>query len=256
MSFMVPLIPSGPPSRLLFALAGQSNMVGQGNLGQLPTFPYAHKVFNYANDGVWKQAAEPIDSAVGQIDSVSADVGAAASSGCAFGNALVSLRPRITVGLIPCAKGSSTIASWQRSGTSRATLYGSMLARINEARAQGVFGGLIFYQGEQDAASSSAASNWAASFLAIYDNLCADLVLPNMPAIVTELAPDPGTAGAYWATVQAQQRGLHGARDGNIACVSAADLTPISGDPVHIDTTSLVTLGQRYAVAMHGLLGA
>jgi hypothetical protein len=36
--------------------------------------------------------------------------------------------------------------------------------------------------------------------------------------------------------------------------VSARDLTAKVGDPLHLTTASLVTLGQRYATAMHQML--
>jgi hypothetical protein len=75
----------------------------------------------------------------------------------------------------------------------------------------------------------------------------------DLKFIVTELGPNPGGFD-NWSTVQAQQQSLDGARSGNVACVSAADLTGKPGDEIHIDTASQIILGQRYAAAMNGLL--
>lgn len=254
MTFMLRLHPANV-ARWNFILAGQSNMSGRGLLTELPTFPLAYKVKNYANDGTWKDAAEPIDSDAGQIDSVSADSTAAASPSLSFGNELARLRPYNEIGLIPCAKGSTSITDWQKSGLSRSTLYGSMVARALEAAETGPVKGLFWYQGESDANNSSNASNWAALFLAMVADLKADIGVPDLKILVTKLHPDPGTWGAHWATVQAQQDSLDGALDGDVAVVDASDLAVKPGDAVHISTASAVTLGMRAASAMQGLIG-
>jgi len=254
MAFMIRLNPV-TPQRWSFILAGQSNMSGRGNLGELPSFPYHYKVKNYANNGTWKDAVEPIDSSSGQVDSVSEDDNAAASPGLAFGNALASLLPYHEIGLIPCATGGTTIANWQKSGTSRSTLYGSMLARAQEASAAGPIKGLLFYQGESDANNSTAASNWGTSFLAMVNDLRTDLELPDLKVIVTKLHADPESLGDYWSTIQAEQEALDGELSGDVAVVDASDLDTKPGDPVHLRTSSLVTLGERYAATMYELLG-
>lgn len=238
-------------------MAGQSNMSGRGVLSELPTFQYSYKVKNYANDGNWKDAVEPIDIATNQVDSVSADTSPAVGAGpaMAFGNALAPLLPYREIGLIPCAKSATDIASWQKSGLSRTTLYGSMVARAIEAQAAGPVKGLIFYQGESDADDATAAANWATSCLAMITDLRADIAVPDLKVIVTKLHIDPGNAGPHWATVQTQQDTLHGALDGDVALVDASDLVGKVGDAVHLSTASQVTLGQRYAAAMAALLG-
>ena len=70
---------SAGTSPYLIALMGQSNMVGRGELSDLPPgFPVnPTKLWNFTNAYKWAPAKEPIDSALGQIDLVSLDEHAA-----------------------------------------------------------------------------------------------------------------------------------------------------------------------------------
>src|SRR5262245_8864262 len=102
---------SDPKDLYLIALMGQSNMVGHGELSELPPdFPRnPAKIWNYTNAYNWKPAKEPIDSASGQLDAVSLDERAAVGPSLAMADAFVASHPSISVGLIPCAKGASSI---------------------------------------------------------------------------------------------------------------------------------------------------
>lgn len=250
---VIPLfpMPSSRP-REIFILAGQSNMSGRGLLSEVPTFPNASRVKVFSNAWVWEAGAEPVDSATGQIDTVSADIAAAASPSMSFGSSLAGLRPNIEVGLVPCAKGGSSLNDWQPA-VSRTTLYGSMIARAKAAAVQGTIRGLLWYQGEAEAANLSDAETVKSRTEALIANIRADLMIPDLLVIVTVLGPNPNRDDLpYWSTVQAQQEAISGS---GISVVSAADLTAKTGDEVHLTTGSLVTLGERYATAMHSLLG-
>ena len=96
----------------LIALMGQSNMVGHGELSDLPPlFPRnSAKLWNFTNAYKWKLAKEPIDSPRGQLDFVSLDKRAAVGPALAMADTFVASHPSISVGLIPCAKGASSIS--------------------------------------------------------------------------------------------------------------------------------------------------
>lgn len=237
--------------RHIYILAGQSNMSGRGELNELPSFTRAGRVKIFSNAWHWVAGSEPVDSPVGQVDSVSLDSNAAASPSMAFGDALAGLTPDVEIGLVPCAKGGSSLDDWSRN-LSRSTLYGSMFARSQEAAKDGEIKGVILYQGENDADTLEHANTWASRCYELIADVRADLGIPNLPFIVTVLGPDPeDPLFPYHSLVQSQQQGMSGL---GIAVVSAADLTGKVGDPIHLDTGSLVTLGQRYATAMQGLL--
>lgn len=232
-------------------------MSGRGLEAELPRFANADRTRIFTNAWTWAEGAEPVDDATGQIDAVSVDqVAEMAGPGMSFATSLAKLRPTKVIGLIPCAKGGSSILQWKRN-TSRESLYGSMIARAKAAQAQGVLKGLVWYQGEAESAGAdtAAAQNWRQSFLTLAQDVCDDLKAPDLKFVVTELAPNPKPeAYLNWAMIQQQQRSLSGARNGNVACVSAADLAGKPKDPIHLDTASAVILGQRYAAAMDKLL--
>ena len=143
--FVIPVAAQGKLE--LFVLAGQSNMSGRGELsGDLPTHP---GVFVFGNDYRWQLAQEPLDHSRDQVDLVSMeppDDEAGYSPGMAFAFELLAQNPDRQIGLIPCAKGGTTIAEW---APSRATtsLYGSCLQRIHAARSMGQVAGILFFQG-------------------------------------------------------------------------------------------------------------
>ena len=87
----------------LIALMGQSNMVGRGELSDLPPgFPAnPTRLWNFSNAYRWEPAREPIDSPIGQLDFVSRDERAAVGPSLALADTFVSMHAATTVGLIP-----------------------------------------------------------------------------------------------------------------------------------------------------------
>lgn len=235
----------------IFILAGQSNMSGRGLLSELPIFSNYTKILNYSNAGKWVAAAEPIDRSTGQVDAVSSDPEAAAGPSMAFANSLFNLRPGRSIGLVPCAKGATAMSDWARS-TSRSTLYGSMLARANEAAASGAIKGLLFYQGESDTGSTALANAWEAKFLQFVSDVRSDFG-SDLKIVFTVLGPNPNDATNFpaWNTLVANQQAM--TLPEGVARVSANDL-PALGE--HLTTWSYITLGERYATAMANLLAA
>lgn len=250
------LLPRDPLPLEIFATGGQSNMSGSGLLSELPGFTYANRVHNFTNAWTWQNpAVEPIDSSVGQIDTVSLDADPGTSSNLAFADEMVRLRQR-DIGLIPCAKGSSSITQWQPGNLARTTLYGSMVARCIKAAERGVLKGILFYNGEEDSRTSVNANAYAANFQNFVNGIRVDLGIADLPIIVTEVGPLTGSEISerpYWSTVQAQQRSLDGVN--GIKCVSAVGLTP-RADGLHLSTISHCALGLRYARAMNEMLSA
>ncbi|MCB1171347.1 MAG: sialate O-acetylesterase, partial [Leptospiraceae bacterium] len=135
----------------LFVLAGQSNMSGRGKpLDQ----PLDNSIYLFGNDGNWKPAREPLDSCENQLDEVSCDEGAGTGPGLAFALELRKRRPDMAIGLIPCAKGATTIFEWDRRLVEN-SLYGNCLSRIRVASQMGEVKAVLFLQGEWDALGPS-----------------------------------------------------------------------------------------------------
>ncbi|ESQ79638.1 sialate O-acetylesterase [Asticcacaulis sp. YBE204] len=244
-----------PPKDMdIYLLMGQSNMSGRGDLSTLP--PDARKtdprIWLYGNDGVWKLAADPLDSSTGQIDAVSNELSskgedkAGVGPGLSFAKALKTKRP---VGLVTCAKGGSSLGQWTPN-PARDRLYGSCLARAKEAAGKGRIVGVLWYQGETDGRSNDTASTYGARLTGLVTHVRTDLNDACLPWVIVGLAdqPDPAKSNGYtaWAEVQAQQKAFTVNR---VGYVSAAGL-PKNNDDLHLTTEAQLILGVRLAAEM------
>lgn len=256
------LTPPGIPEEMqgklsLFILAGQSNMSGWGELP--PDQPLDARVYMFGNDYRWRIAAEPLDSAAGQVDKVSEDGGAGFSPGLPFALSLLEQEPDLFIGLIPCAKGNTTIEEWQRH-LSDSTLYGSCLKRARAATPMGEISGLLFFQGEADALDPAQAQGrplfafeYASKFSAFVNDFRTDLGLPKeLPVVFAQIgshaAPE---AFVNWQVVQEQQATV---KLPCTAMITTADLALRDG--VHFTTESYRTIGRRFAKAFLELISS
>lgn len=244
---------SKPVAPEIFLLMGQSNMSGRGATEEIPPGALAPDlgIRVLGNDGVLRTAKEPIDSAEGQIDPVSADTAAGVGPGLAFAKARIAVTGRAIV-LVPCAKGGTAIALWKRSD-SRQTLYGSCLARARQAQAIGPVTGVIWYQGESDTETAALAALWPVRFRALVTDLRRDLAAPRLPVTIVAIGDRP-LSGKYagrfpfWREVQATQVSL---RLPGVTVVEAQGL-PRNADELHLSTTAQIALGKRLADATLG----
>lgn len=235
-----------------YVLAGQSNMSGRGLVDDLTQAERAADpaIRLYGNDGRWRVAVEPLDSAQGQVDTVSEDRIAAVGPGLFFARALRAGGGG-PVALVPCAKGGSSIGRWKPGG-GRDTLYGSCLARAREAG--GEIAGVVWYQGETDAEKTDAASAWRTAFEALVASLRHDLGGERVPIVLVQLADAPAQnegSKPYpsWAAIQAAQAAPV---DACVAMVSAKGLGKREDD-LHLTTAAQRVLGARLAEAMRRL---
>jgi hypothetical protein len=234
---------------LVFVLAGQSNMSGRGAVAELPPdFPrHQGRLWNFTNADRWASAVEPLDDATGQVDAVSADPSAGVGPGLAFADALAVSLPDAQIGLVPCAKGATSVREWQRS-TARDTLFGSCLRRIRTACPEGRIAGILWHQGESDAATSEDARLWGSRFADMVEAFRTELGNQRLPVIAATLGRlgerrrnDP--AFRYWAEVIAGQKAV---RLPGVAFVDGLDLE-LSSDGLHLSTRGQLALGDAMA---------
>lgn len=266
----------------LFVLAGQSNMSGRGALVNLP---HTDRIFLFANDYRWKQGKEPLDDPEGQIDEVSMDKNAGSGPGLAFASKLAAAYPQKVIGLIPCARGATTMFEWERR-LGDDSLYGSCLKRIGAASAIGKVEGVLFFQGEWDAIDDSdpqaplapnwqppnkipgsritytaetlkgpvsfnraSYARWNDMFSDYVDSMRHDLDNPQLPVVFAQIGQheDPGRY-AHWKEVQEKQKAVSLAR---VKMIETSDLD--LADKVHLSTQSYLTAGERMAEAFMDL---
>jgi hypothetical protein len=242
-------IPTAFQGRLaLFVLAGQSNMEGSG---ELPARQTLHpRAFVFGNDYVWRPASEPVDNPEGQVDPVSRGAGRL-GPGLAFATAVLRERPDLIAGLIPCAKGNTSIHDWQRS-LSDETLYGSCLKRIRAASPMGELAGVLFFQGEADALDPErhpgrtlSAENYGQMFTRYVEDLRADVGQPTLPIIYAQIGSHAAPLDfVNWDLIQQQQAAVDLPF---IHMIMTKDL-PIA-DAVHFTPESYQIIGERFAAA-------
>jgi hypothetical protein len=238
-----------PQDLRLFILAGQSNMSGRGFVSQLPPSlrSPSHRVFVFGNDDRWRIASEPIDDPQGQIDRISKDQAAGVGPGLPFAVALAKRSSR-PIGLIPCAKGGSSMTEWDRT-LDRTALYGSCVARIRRASAAGQLSGLLWYQGETDARSATDTEKWPNRFRAFLTSVRSELQSPRLVAVVVGLADLPNSSQfpssdfPGWRQLQRAQAAM---KERDVLYVSAAGLST-NPDAIHLSTEGQLKLGRDMA---------
>lgn len=276
----------------LWAMAGQSNMMGGGELPALPVTVEQARALGF--DGRWKPAVEPLhrlwecpdaaplrtarrlfyaDMGDEEWDELVARHAAHDSArpiggvgpGASFARAITSATG-VPVGLLPCALGSTSLADWSR-GWSQAVgvpfadgLFGNLVTR---AKRYGPLRGVLWYQGEGDSGPEPA-STYLERFHAFVTDLRHELALPDLPVVAVQigrydLVQLEATLGL---TVDpADVAGWIHVRDAlrtaadrieHVGVVAAADLGLIDG--VHLDADAQNVLGRRLALVAEGFL--
>ena len=237
----------------LFVLMGQSNMSGRGEVPEelKHTNP---QVYMFGNDYQWKLAEEPVDSAEGQVDMVSEDRDAGISPSLSFAETLLGSRPEWVIGLIPCAKNSTSLLDWAPDDDPK-TLYGSCWRRIMQAAQMGTVEGMLFYQGETDAIDPDyyaklniernilPAEQWAEKFGEFVAAWRRDLGIPDLPVVFAQIATTATDEEALnWDLIKKQQASVDLPY---VRMITTDDLE--LGDAVHLTAESYLEVGRRFA---------
>lgn len=229
------------PDFHLFALIGQSNMAGRGEVG--PEDREIHpRIFCLDRSAQWVAAADPLHFDKPHIAGV--------GPGLAFGKAMAVHNPGVRIGLIPCAAGGSPIRTWQPGGYWEQTQshpYDDALARCTLAQQDGVLKGFLWHQGESNSNEQD-----APCYLDLLKELVARLrsaLQAPQAAFVVATLGDFFVARNVWAPTINDALKQFALEVENTACVSAAGLTH-NGDELHFDAVSARELGRRYARAM------
>ena len=238
----VPAVPVDSDRFHLFILAGQSNMAGRGQVTDADRQPHP-RVLSLGKDGNWGLAVDPLHFDKPAVVGVGV--------GRSFAIAYAERHPGVTVGLIPCAVGGSSIDTWQPGGYHAQTHshpWDDMQSRVQHVVGQGVLKGVLWHQGESDSNDSSAAV-YEARLKDLIERFRMTFAEPQLPFLIGQLgqfAERPWN-DARRAVDAAQQRTTqHVART---AFVPSDGLTD-KGDSTHFDARSLREFGVRYAAAM------
>ncbi|XP_062225090.1 probable carbohydrate esterase At4g34215 [Phragmites australis] len=231
-----PTSPYAGRSKLLFLLAGQSNMAGRGAAPSPlpPPFRLHPHVLRLAASRRWVTAAPPLHA---DIDThKSCGLGPAMP----FAHRLLDASGSLVLGLVPCAVGGTRIWMWARGEP----LYETAVARTRTAvdAGGGALGAVLWFQGESDTIELDDATAYGARMERLVADLRADLGIPNLLVIQVGLASGEGN---YTDIVREAQKNINLP---NVILVDAMGL-PLREDQLHLSTEAQLRLGDMLAQA-------
>jgi len=236
----------------VFIVAGQSNASGRGT----SDYAVSHatlKAGNFGNDYTWKNLgyAQYFDSYSAQVDTVSSDVLAKGNAWTRMATTYLADRS-IPCAFVPCAVGGSSITAWQPGANhqDRTTLYGSMVYRALQTGCLGV----LWWQGEQDAAAGMSAVDYNAYLDTLANAVNTDLGVKLIPCklhnIVGAATPTAVTEDNWNAINSAI--GTAWADNANV--LTGPDLSSLTAeDTAHMHLTgdvALLAAGQAWFAAV------
>ncbi|WP_409345228.1 sialate O-acetylesterase [Paenibacillus sp. MBLB4367] len=224
----------------LYVIAGQSNASGTGK-GTVNDGPQLG-VHLFGNDERWRLATHPLEDATNTLHPITVHgVFHGHSPWLAFGKAIVA-RTGIPVGLIPAALGGSPVRRWTGPGLE---LFDNMADMI--AKAGGRIAGILWYQGETDAASHERTEAYAdafRSFVAAAREMCGDDSLPVLTAQLNRKTSCDAAADRNWSAIRETQRQL-AAEIADLHLIVTIDCS--LSDVIHNNSASNVAIGERFA---------
>ena len=253
------------PNFHIYLAFGQSNMEGQGDIGQQDkTVDERFQVLWAADNGScsgktkgkWSTAVPPLAHCQG------AKLGPTDY----FGRTMVEKTDsQIKVGVIVVAVAGCSIQlfdkdsyanyartqqSWmtQRINDYGGNPYGRLIEMAKKAQEEGVIKGIIFHQGETDAGDG----NWPSNVKKVYDNIIKDLGLENdIPFLAGEVLRSGVSKGANNNIAKLPQQSK------NFYVVSSEGFNQALGDGqnVHFTSQEYRDFGKRYAEKMIEVLG-
>ena len=203
------------------------------------------RVYKFGTNDTWEVATPPVhwDGGRGGF-----------GPGLPFGRAMADAKPGVTVGLVPCAVGGTSLSYWMpHDGRG----YTNALAKVRKALSSGGrLRGIIWHQGEADSWNERTSGNYGRRLGILVRQLRKEFGDPSLPFVGGEvaafysvsIAKKGGTS--FVSVVNKQERAA-------LAALSATGFVTVEGlkhgdggDIVHFEPLSAAELGRRYAAEM------
>ncbi|MBO7304922.1 MAG: sialate O-acetylesterase [Clostridia bacterium] len=222
-----------------FLMIGQSNMAGRGEISDVA--PINNFRCYMLRNGRFIRMREPINPDRPIFEGTfRSGISLAASFADEFAR-----ENQARVGLIPCADGGSSINMWLP-GT---IFYDHALLLTRLAMRTSTLTGILWHQGETDAAAGMSAEEYEEKLKTLISSLRRDLG-SNLPFVMGEISDKITEAEAKKTAILEINRALINVAKTTHGCAiaSVSDLT-LKPDGLHFDSKSLRELGKRYYVA-------
>lgn len=238
-------VPESPEQFHLFLLVGQSNMAGRGNVADQDEHTDS-RILRLNKKQEWQLAKDPLHFDKPKVVGV--------GLGKTFALNYAQAHPGITVGLIPCAVGGSSIEVWQPGGyheQTRSNPWDDMLPRLVTALKSGTLKGILWHQGESDS-NMNRAPQYEENLHGLIKRFRALPGANDVPFVAGQLGQ---FAERPWNEFRLMVNAAHESLPDKVANAAFAksDGLQHKGDNVHFDSASYREFGRRYFTAFQKL---
>ena len=228
-----------PDSLYVFMMAGQSNMAGRGFVEPQDTLPN-RRILTIDKSMKWIYAKEPLHFYEPSLTGL--------DCGMSFAKKLLDSVPEgISIAVIPCAVGGSSIEQWLNGKTFRGVaLLDNFKNKVAFAKDYGTIKGIIWHQGESNA-KTELIPKYTQRLDSLMDSFRFLVKNDTLPIILGELGSysKPPEKQMGWDSINTVIQNI-ARKDKNIELVKTGDLGH-KGDNIHFDSESQRILGERYA---------
>lgn len=224
----------------VFIMAGQSNMVGRAKIEPIDLYTN-DRILTIDKNNNWAIAKEPLHFYEPKQ--------AGLDCGIRFGKTLLKYLPdSISIAMIPCAVGGSSVYQWLGDSLHRnVNLYSNFVEKINMAKERGVIKCILWHQGENDANANNIL-NYKHSLKKLFTKFCKDVGNYKLPIIVGEMGIFPKKKPEkqkYYLKINDIIHDVANEKS-NVYYISSKGLEH-KGDSIHFNSESQRELGKRYA---------
>ncbi len=222
----------------VFLMAGQSNMAGRGLVAPEDTVPDP-RILTIDKDMQWILAKEPLHFYEPRLTGL--------DCGLAFGREMLNQVPdSVTIALIPCAVGGSSVEQWLGDSLFRGVrLYSNFSDKVRFAKKYGTVKGILWHQGENNAKADDL-SSYGKKLQELIGKFRYTTGNDTLPFLAAELGVF--RAPEYQYLKDSINNIIHrvARADKNVHVVSSDQLT-CKSDSIHFNARSQRSLGRRYA---------
>lgn len=221
-------------------LIGQSNMAGRGNPSQAPAFNDPRLLV--LRNGRWQKMYRPVNP-----DRPFSGVCLAES----FVSEYAKDHADVSVGIIPCADGGTTLDQWAEGGV----LYDNAVNNARLAQRSSQIVAVLWHQGEGDC-HDGRYQRYEEKFLKIMNALRRDLGLENVPFILGGLGdflPLREAEAQYLNYGKVNEALIKMASEQKMTGFASAEGLTANADNLHFNAVSLLEFGLRYYEAFKKL---
>ena len=223
----------------IFIMAGQSNMAGRGFVEPQDTIPNK-RILSIDKSDNWIYAKEPLNLYQPSLTGL--------DCGLSFAHKLIDSIPKgISIGIINCAVGGSSIEQWLEDETFQGVkLLSNFKREVNQSQKYGEVKGILWHQGEANA-FSVVTPDYADKLRELTNTFREIVKNDTLPIFIGQL-------GSYAKPIEKQNRwdsintiiNDFVEKDLNTYLIYTRDLKD-KGDKVHFDSESQRQMGSRYA---------